>query len=84
MDGMHGNGDKPQTAGTGWETVALFDEDQMPAGLMDSKVLDQLSTPVDGGRLLHSSLLNILITDDGRVLIGSVPEARLQAVADEQ
>ena len=57
MDGMHGNGDKPQTAGTGWETVALFAEDQVPAGLMDSKVLDQLSTPVDGGRLLHSSLL---------------------------
>ncbi len=60
MDGMHGNGNKPQTAGTGWETVAVLSEDQVPAELMDSKVLDQLATPVDGGRLLHTSLLNVL------------------------
>ncbi|MFF5792270.1 outer membrane lipoprotein carrier protein LolA [Paeniglutamicibacter sp. NPDC012692] len=81
-DGMDGN--KPETVGTGWETVALLDEEQLPAGLLDSEVLDQLTTPVEGGRLLHTSLLNILVTDDGQVLIGSVPEARLQAVADEQ
>lgn len=82
MDGMHGN--KPETVGTGWETVALLSGDQMPEDLLDSAMLDQLTVPVDGGRLLHTSLLNILVTDDGQVLIGSVPEARLQAVADAQ
>src|SRR5690606_32016548 len=33
----------------------------------------QLTTPVDGGRLLSSTLLSVLITDDGRVLAGAVP-----------
>lgn len=81
---MHEHGNKPETEGTGWETVVVLSEDEVPAGLMDSEMLDQLAVPVDGGHLLHSSLLNILVTDDGQVLIGSVPEARLQAVADEQ
>jgi hypothetical protein len=36
---------------------------------------------VAGGRLLSTSLLNILLTDDGRAFVGSVPVERLQAVA---
>lgn len=38
---------------------------------------EQLTTPVDGGRLLSSALLSVLVTDDGRVLAGSVPPATL-------
>jgi hypothetical protein len=42
---------------------------------------DQLTTPVDGGRLLSSALLSVLVTDDGRVLAGSVPPATLAELA---
>ena len=78
-DGMHG---KPETVGSGWETVAVLSGEQVPAELLDSAMLDQLSVPVEGGRLVHTALLNVLVTDEGEVLVGAVPEARLQAVAD--
>ena len=38
-----------------------------------SATLEGLTTPVDGGRALQTSLLSVLQTDDGRVLAGSVP-----------
>lgn len=38
-----------------------------------SAALEALTTPVDGGRALQTSLLSVLLTDDGRVLAGSVP-----------
>jgi hypothetical protein len=36
---------------------------------------------VDGGRLLTSALLSVLVTDDGRVLAGSVPPEALEEAA---
>jgi len=42
-------------------------------------LLGQLTTPVTGGRAITSSLLSVLITDDGRVFAGSVP---VQALVD--
>jgi hypothetical protein len=42
---------------------------------------DQLTTAVPEGRLLSSTLLSVLITDDGRVLVGSVPADALRAAA---
>ena len=44
-------------------------------------LLNQLSTPVAGGRVITSALLTVLITDDGRVLVGPVSTAALQKVA---
>ena len=41
----------------------------------------QLTTRVPEGSLLSSSLLSILVTDDGRVLIGAVPAETLRAMA---
>lgn len=52
--------------GTDLDTAALY---------------EQLTTPVDGGRLLQSALLSVLVTDDGRVLVGSVPAETLLEVA---
>ena len=57
------------TTGTGWATVV-----ELPAG--DSEALaplDAITTRVDGGRALESALVSVLLTDDGRVLAGSVP-----------
>ncbi|TKR26764.1 hypothetical protein FA014_04050 [Cellulomonas hominis] len=42
---------------------------------------DQLTTAVPEGRLLSSTLLSVLITDDGRVLVGAVPADALRAAA---
>jgi hypothetical protein len=47
-----------------------------------SAMLETLTQPVDGGRVLQTSLLTVLFTDDGRVLVGSVPvETLLDAAA---
>ncbi len=42
---------------------------------------DQLTTEVPEGRLLSTTLLNILATDDGRVLVGAVPAETLRSMA---
>ena len=44
-------------------------------------LLEQAAVAVPGGRLVTTSLVNVLILDDGRVLAGSVPLERLQAAA---
>lgn len=51
------------------------------AGLDPAALLDQLTDEVPEGRLLTSTLLSVLLTDDGRVLVGAVPPATLQAMA---
>ncbi len=53
-----------------------------PLGTLDTSALyDQLTTAVPEGRLLSSALLSVLVTDDGRVLVGAVPGETLQALA---
>ena len=44
-------------------------------------LLEQAAVAVPGGRLVSTSLVNVLILDDGRILAGSVPLERLQAAA---
>ncbi len=44
-------------------------------------MLDQLSQPVAGGRAISTALLSILLTDDGRVLVGAVPVDTLVAAS---
>lgn len=73
---------RPVTIGTGWETIVAFPA--APGGFGDNPMLDQLTTKVDGGRLLATSLLNVFLTDDGRVFAGSVPVDRLQAAANAE
>ncbi|MEZ0448252.1 LolA family protein [Cellulomonas sp. ICMP 17802] len=53
-----------------------------PMGNLDTSALyDTLTTAVPEGRLLSSALLSVLVTDDGRVLVGAVPGSTLQALA---
>lgn len=76
---------EPTVTGTGWATVIEFPAGDSPADdPAMSGMIDQLSTPVAGGQLLQTRLLNVLLTDDGRVLVGSVTAERLQAVADDE
>jgi hypothetical protein len=47
-------------------------------------LLEQAAVAVPGGRLVSTSLVNVLILDDGRILAGSVPLERLQAAATQR
>jgi outer membrane lipoprotein-sorting protein len=82
----HGDRAKPTVSGTGWSSIV-----ELPArpagsstktpGADQSALLSELTTPVAGGKALQTSLLSVLLLDDGRVLIGSVPIASLEAAA---
>ena len=71
--------------GKGWETVIGFPA--APAGqgsaltesLLKDPLLSQAAVVVPGGRLLSTALVNVLLTDDGRIFVGMVPAERLQA-----
>ncbi|WP_019136859.1 LolA family protein [Cellulomonas massiliensis] len=57
-------------------------EGEGPVPDLDTAALyDSLTTPVDGGRVLRSALLSVLVLDDGRVLVGAVPVDVLQDLA---
>jgi outer membrane lipoprotein-sorting protein len=70
---------EPTVVGTGWESVAIIEAGG--GDITNEPLLVQLTTAVDGGRLLGTDLVNVLIADDGRVLVGAVPLERLQAAA---
>ncbi|WP_235046805.1 hypothetical protein [Arthrobacter nitrophenolicus] len=71
--------------GTGWETVVGIPAAAAGGTLADSllrdPLLSQAAVAVPGGRLLSTTLLNVLITDDGRIFAGMVQPDRLQAAA---
>lgn len=49
---------------------------------LDTEALyQQLTTEVPEGRLLSSALLSVLVTNDGRVLVGAVPADTLRGMA---
>jgi hypothetical protein len=50
-------------------------------GIDPAALYDSLTTKVPEGHLISSALLSVLITDDGRVLVGAVPAETLQGMA---
>ncbi|MEV7649387.1 hypothetical protein [Arthrobacter sp. NPDC089319] len=81
-DGGAGARDQVTKHGTGWETVTEVPAAALPDGWADSPLLAQATQAVDGGRLISTSLVNVYLTDDGRVFAGSVPLGQLQAAAE--
>lgn len=59
-------------SGTGWATVVGIEGRNAASALQGSPLL-QAAEAVDGGRLISTALVNVLLTDDGRVFAGSVP-----------
>ena len=72
---------RPSVDAAGWASVVTVPADAVPSDLATNPTVLRLTTTVDGGRVLHSALVNVLLTDDGRVLAGAVPVSRLQAAA---
>ncbi|MGV8967983.1 MAG: LolA family protein [Cellulomonas sp.] len=77
-DSLPGLG-RPTVTGTGWDAVVEVALGPAAPTLTGSPLLEELTQSVAGGRFLHTALLNVLLTDDGRLLVGSVPLERLQA-----
>lgn len=72
---------RPTTTGSGWSTIVTIPAAAVPGGSTQSKQFLSLSTPVAGGRAVSTALVTVFVTDDGRVLAGSVPLSALQAAA---
>lgn len=67
------------TLGSGWTAVK-----EMPYELsydQTGHLFWQLSKAVPGGRLITSSLISVLLTNDGRIFMGPVSGAAIQQVA---
>ena len=75
----------PTVIGEGWGTIVATaaasgaEKSTAAADPETQALLDQLTTKVDGGRLLQTSLVSVLLTDDGRVFAGAVAPETLQA-----
>ncbi|MER7005733.1 hypothetical protein ABT297_22180 [Dactylosporangium sp. NPDC000555] len=83
-----GAADKPKSTviGTGWTSVLVLrtsDGAQGANAEEQKKAQDAIAQlpQGNGGRTFNSKLLNVLFTDDGRVLVGSVTPERLNQVA---
>lgn len=77
---------RPYLTGTGWETVVEVPAKAGAASAADAMLsgnplLAQAAVAVPGGRLLSTTLFNVLLTDDGRIFAGMVPPERLQAAS---
>lgn len=87
-------GHAPTVTGSGWERIvgipapsasgpyASPESGKQPVDrLLNDPLLRQATATVQGGRAISTSLVNVLLTDDGRTFVGSVPLERLQAAA---
>ncbi|MFK3670446.1 outer membrane lipoprotein carrier protein LolA [Leifsonia aquatica] len=79
--GPAGDHPKPQITGEGWASIVTLPAGTAPASLTSDPLFAQLTTSVDGGRALSTSLVSVFVTSDGRVLAGAVPVSALQAAA---
>lgn len=71
----------PRVTGNGWDAVVELPGTALQQALDSTPLLAQLAQPVSGGRLFSTSLVNVLLTDDGRVFAGMVTSDRLLSVA---
>ncbi len=76
--------DKPTVIGVGWESVVALRDVDIPRSGPVGQLLANART-VEGswgkGKILTSKMVNALITDDGRVLVGLVSPDTLVAAA---
>ena len=71
------------TVGTGWTTVAVLPGPTTTDGALSTFLgqLQRVSGSWGSGRLMTSTLVSALLTDDGRLVVGMVPPELLYAAA---
>ncbi|MFP3579102.1 DUF2092 domain-containing protein [Arthrobacter sp. SIMBA_036] len=70
--------------GQGWSAIVALPAGSVPSGITTNPTYAQVMQPVPGGHALTTSLVNVLVLDDGRVFAGMVPLDRLQSAAAAQ
>jgi outer membrane lipoprotein-sorting protein len=71
---------QPTMVGHDWATVAIFHNVQIPKQADEVlKAATAVSGSFGSGRLLQTSLVNVLVLDDGRVAVGAVTAGALEA-----
>ena len=73
--------DKPVVTGEGWDAIVETTIGGDLSDLTSNPLFAQLAAPVAGGSALQTTLVSVLLTDDGRLLAGAVPIDALQAAA---
>jgi outer membrane lipoprotein-sorting protein len=82
--------ERPTLIGSGWSSVVAA---TLPTGAVSSltqgsgsssQILDQVLKPVAGGKIVQTSLLTVFLADSGKVYVGSVSAADLEAAVAAQ
>jgi len=83
LEAKYGEAPKTELIGQGWESVMYLSAipAQVPMELLESELFADLMTTVAGGKVFSTPVMNILITDSGKVYAGAVTIAFLQEVA---
>lgn len=81
-----GSVEHPTVIGSGWTAIIESPAGTKGAGLSSlsssqSRLLNELSQPVAGGRGIQTSLFSVLLTSDGHVYAGAVPLTALESAA---
>lgn len=79
-----GAGETPDStvSGEGWSSIVELSAADLPTGRLELPLYTAATEPVDGGRLLSTALVNVLLTDDGRVFAGAVSPEQLLDTAN--
>lgn len=67
--------------GSGWGAIVMLSQPKAQQNKQLLNLVNQMGYRVQGGILISTALVNALFTDDGRLLVGAVPAATLQAAA---
>jgi outer membrane lipoprotein-sorting protein len=73
--------DRPQVVGEGWTTVVVAPATSGAAEQAAAELPPGVARPVAGGQVVTTALLSVLLTDDGRLLVGAVTPEVLVAAA---
>jgi outer membrane lipoprotein-sorting protein len=82
-DGAGPRDREPTVTGEGWSTIVETGLGGDLTEITSNPLFSQLASPVDGGSVLQTALVSVLLTDDGRLLAGAVPAELLQRAAAE-
>jgi hypothetical protein len=92
--GTPARGPAPRVIGTGWTSVLEVQGVTLPTSGSTSGAegdrgsagdvlgtFQRAMTPVHGGQAIQTALVSVLLTDDGRLLVGAVPKSVLVQAA---
>jgi hypothetical protein len=68
---------QPRTVGEGWDTVVLAtvpEQARSQIGPMLNNIAKPVSGPWGSGRIIGTAVATAIVTDDGRIAVGAVPE----------